>query len=150
MKPDGVFLSNGPADPAAVTYAIEATRELDRARCRSWASAWGTSSSAWRCGGKTYRLKFGHHGCNHPVMDLADAGRSRSPRRTTTSPWTPTRSTRSKVEITHINLNDQTVEGLRHRTRAAVLRPVPPRGRARARTTPPTSSRRFRDLIRNA
>ena len=73
MKPDGVFLSNGPGDPAACDYAIAATREfLGRARCRCSASASATRSWAWRSARKTLKMKFGHHGANHPVKDHDD------------------------------------------------------------------------------
>ena len=65
-------------------------------------------------GGKTFKLKFGHRGGNQPVKDLRDGAKSPSPRRTTASPSMPTPS-RNEVEVTHINLNDQTVEGLRHK-----------------------------------
>ena len=73
MHPDGVFLSNGPGDPAACDYAIAATRTLARrAGSRCSASAWATSSWALALGGKTLKMKFGHHGANHPVKDLDD------------------------------------------------------------------------------
>ena len=71
LKPDGVFLSNGPGDPAAVGYAVEAARELVREpRCPIFGICLGHQILGLALGGKTYKLKFGHHGANHPVMDL--------------------------------------------------------------------------------
>ena len=70
MKPDGVFLSNGPADPAAVTYAIENIRKL-LGKVPIMGICLGHQLLSLACGAKTGRLKFGHHGCNHPVKNLA-------------------------------------------------------------------------------
>ena len=70
MKPDGVFLSNGPGDPAAVGYAVEAARELCAGKVPVFGICLGHQILGLALGGKTYKLKFGHHGANHPVMDL--------------------------------------------------------------------------------
>ena len=70
MKPDGVFLSNGPGDPAAVGYAVEAARELARVEAAAVRHLPRHQILGLALGGKTYKLKFGHHGANHPVMDL--------------------------------------------------------------------------------
>lgn len=113
LKPDGVFLSNGPADPSAVTYAIDAAREL-LGKVPLMGICLGHQILGWACGGKTYRLKFGHHGCNHPVMDL----RTRKVEITSQNhnfAIDPESLQKDLVEITHLNLNDQTVEGLAHR-----------------------------------
>ena len=69
-KPDGVFLSNGPGDPQICCLRHQTIRENAGAGCRSSASAWGTSCSAHTFGGKTFKMKFGHHGGNQPVIDL--------------------------------------------------------------------------------
>lgn len=113
-KPDGVFLSNGPADPAAVKYAIKAAKELI-GKVPLMGICLGHQILGHAVGGKTVRLKFGHHGCNHPVMDLetrkveiTSQNHNFSLDKDSVDP--------KKVEITHINLNDNTVEGLRHRT----------------------------------
>jgi carbamoyl-phosphate synthase small subunit len=113
LKPDGVFLSNGPADPSAVTYAIDAAREL-LGKVPLMGICLGHQILGWACGGKTYRLKFGHHGCNHPVMDL----RTRKVEITSQNhnfAIDPESLQKDLVEVTHLNLNDQTVEGLAHR-----------------------------------
>jgi len=117
MNPDGVFLSNGPADPAAVTYAAEAIRELI-GKTPLMGICLGHQLLGLALGGKTYRLKFGHHGCNHPVMELA----SRNVEITSQNhnfALDDQSLDASKAEITHINLNDQTVEGIRHKTEPA-------------------------------
>jgi carbamoyl-phosphate synthase small subunit len=72
MKPDGVFLSNGPGDPAACDYAIVATRELLDAKIPLFGICLGHQLMGLALGGKTLKMKFGHHGANHPVKDLDD------------------------------------------------------------------------------
>ena len=72
MKPDGVFLSNGPGDPAACDYAIVATRELLDAKIPMFGICLGHQLMGLAVGGKTLKMKFGHHGANHPVKDLDD------------------------------------------------------------------------------
>jgi len=114
LEPDGVFLSNGPADPSAVTYAIEAARAI-LGRVPMMGICLGHQILGWAVGGKTRRLKFGHHGCNHPVMDLT----TRKVEITSQNhnfTVDPAFLDGSDVEITHVNLNDETVEGLRHRS----------------------------------
>jgi len=70
LKPDGIFLSNGPGDPAAVTYAVEAARTLVPSGIPVFGICLGHQILGQALGGKTYKLKYGHHGANHPVMDL--------------------------------------------------------------------------------
>ena len=111
-EPDGVFLSNGPGDPAMVAVR----RRGDRASllgngARSSASASATSCSAGRSAATTVKLPFGHHGGNHPVQRPRHRARSRSPARTTTSPSPPTRWPAAPT-LTHVNLNDGVCEGL--------------------------------------
>ncbi|MCW8808920.1 MAG: glutamine-hydrolyzing carbamoyl-phosphate synthase small subunit, partial [Rhodanobacter sp.] len=72
MKPDGVFLSNGPGDPAACDYAIDATRELLDAKIPLFGICLGHQIMGLALGAKTLKMKFGHHGANHPVKDLDD------------------------------------------------------------------------------
>jgi carbamoyl-phosphate synthase small subunit len=111
-KPDGIFLSNGPGDPAAVTYAVEAAAELAGAGKPIFGICLGHQILGLALGGKTYKLKFGHHGANHPVMDLT----TRKVEITSQNHGfaVDVDSLAGKAVLTHINLNDQTVEGMRH------------------------------------
>lgn len=114
LKPDGVFLSNGPADPAAVTYAIESARTL-LGKVPVMGICLGHQILGWAVGGKTYRLKFGHHGCNHPVMDLK-TGKAEITSQNHNFAIAQDSLDIKVVNVTHINLNDNTVEGLEHAT----------------------------------
>ena len=158
LNPDGVFLSNGPADPAAVTYAIANIRRLLGIECLSseWRNGgvrnggmkeWGNGGvEEWRnggvdnsptpnspthplpimgiclghqllalaCGAKTGRLKFGHHGCNHPVKNLA-TGKVEITSQNHNFAVLP-ESVPDCLEVTHVNLNDGSIEGVRHKT----------------------------------
>jgi carbamoyl-phosphate synthase small subunit len=108
-NPNGIFLSNGPGDPAAVTYAIEMVRKL-LGKTPIFGICLGHQILALAMGAKTYKLKFGHRGCNHPVKNL------RTNRVEITSQnhgfAVDPDSLPSKVEVTHISLNDNTLEGL--------------------------------------
>ena len=114
MKPDGVFLSNGPGDPAAVTYAIAAARELI-GKVPLMGICLGHQILALALGGKTSRLKFGHHGCNHPVKNLL-TGRVEITSQNHNFALEHDSLVSTKIDITHINLNDQTIEGISHRS----------------------------------
>jgi len=114
MKPDGVFLSNGPGDPEPVTSAIEAARALF-GKVPMMGICLGHQILGLSLGGRRYRLKFGHHGCNHPVMDLSTS-KVEITSQNHNFAIDGNSLDSSKVEVTHINLNDQTVEGLRHKT----------------------------------
>ncbi len=112
MKPDGVFLSNGPGDPAAVSYAIQNVRELV-GRVPIFGICLGHQILNLALGGKTYKLQFGHHGGNQPVMDL---GKRKVEITSQNHGFAVDEKTGSDdVEITCINLNDRTVEGIRHK-----------------------------------
>jgi carbamoyl-phosphate synthase small subunit len=114
LKPDGVFLSNGPGDPEPINYAIENIRKL-AGRVPIFGICLGHQLCGLALGGKTYKLKFGHHGSNHPVKNL----RTEKVEITAQNHGfvvDPDSLPSSEVEITHLNLNDHTNEGLRHRS----------------------------------
>lgn len=113
MRPDGVLLSNGPGDPAALGYAIENVRRL-LGRVPLMGICLGHQLLSLACGARTMRLKFGHHGCNHPVKDLR-TGKVEITSQNHNFAVDPA-SLPPCLEVTHVNLNDGTVEGVRHRT----------------------------------
>jgi carbamoyl-phosphate synthase small subunit len=112
LNPDGVFLSNGPGDPHAVPYAKENVAALV-GKVPMFGICLGHQIMGLALGGRTYKLKFGHRGGNHPVMDLA----TRKVEITTQNHGfcVDVESLHGRAEITHMNLNDNTVEGLAHR-----------------------------------
>ena len=141
LNPDGVFLSNGPADPAAVTYAIENIQKLlglrpmamQNAECRMqnegrqslvtrhsslvtpvMGICLGHQLLALACGAKTGRLKFGHHGCNHPVKNLMTSKVEITSQNHNFAVLPE--SVPDCLEVTHVNLNDGSIEGVRHKT----------------------------------
>ncbi len=109
QKPDGVFLSNGPGDPEPVTYAIEAIRQM-LGQVPIFGICLGHQLLSLALGGKTYKLKFGHHGGNQPVMDLTTGKVEITAQNHNFA--VDTDSLKGIAELTHINLNDKTVEGL--------------------------------------
>ena len=112
LNPDGVFLSNGPGDPDAVPYAKENVQKLIGKK-PIFGICLGHQIMGLALGGKTYKLKFGHHGGNQPVMDLT----TRKVEITAQNHGfaVDADSLKGAAELTHINLNDNTVEGLAHR-----------------------------------
>ena len=114
LKPDGVFLSNGPGDPKPLDYAVTNARALIDAGVPTFGICLGHQVLGQAMGASTYKLKFGHRGANHPVKNLAT---ERVEITSQNHGFAIDRdSVPDDVEITHINLYDDTVEGLRHKT----------------------------------
>jgi carbamoyl-phosphate synthase small subunit len=112
LNPDGVFLSNGPGDPSALPYAHEAIRELIGQK-PIFGICLGHQVLGFAFGGSTFKLKFGHRGANQPVKDLR-SGKVAITAQNHGFAVDP-ESLPKDVEITHVNLNDGTVEGMRHK-----------------------------------
>ncbi len=114
LKPDGIFLSNGPGDPEPATYAIETIRKL-LGRVPIFGICLGHQLCGLALGGRTFKLRFGHHGSNHPVKNLLTEQVEITAQNHGFC-VDPESLPSSDVEITHLNLNDNTNEGLRHRS----------------------------------
>lgn len=112
LKPDGVFLSNGPGDPSALPYAVEAARAL-LGQVPVFGICLGHQILGQAFGGRTYRLKFGHHGGNQPVK-VIPSGRVEISAHNHNFAVDPA-TLPGEVEVTHVNLNDGCCEGMRHR-----------------------------------
>ncbi len=113
MNPDGIFLSNGPGDPEAVTYAIKTFRSLIGKK-PMFGICLGHQILALALGGRTYKLKFGHRGGNHPVKNLITSEiEITSQNHGFAVDWDS--MDHNTVTLTHLNLNDNTVEGFRHK-----------------------------------
>jgi carbamoyl-phosphate synthase small subunit len=113
--PDGVFLSNGPGDPAVLSYAISNAKQLVASEMPVFGICLGHQILSLAMGGETYKLKFGHRGANHPVKDL-ESGKVEITSQNHGFAVDP-KSLPSDVKVTHLNLYDGTVEGLRHTKR---------------------------------
>jgi carbamoyl-phosphate synthase small subunit len=114
LHPDGIFLSNGPGDPEAVGYAIKSVREL-LGKKPIFGICLGHQIMGLAFGGRTYKLKFGHHGGNHPVLNV---GRRQVEITAQNHGFAvdPESLNLNEIDITHVNLNDSTVEGMAHRS----------------------------------
>jgi carbamoyl-phosphate synthase small subunit len=108
-NPDGVFLSNGPGDPAAVEGAAESIRAL-LGEVPVFGICLGHQLLATALGGETYKLKFGHHGGNHPVRRIATGGVEITSQNHN---YAVAEGSVAAAEVTHVNLNDGVVEGIR-------------------------------------
>ncbi len=113
-KPDGMLLSNGPGDPAAVPYVVETVKNLI-GELPMFGICFGHQMLGQAMGGRTFKLKFGHHGGNHPVMDMKTKKVHITVQNHGFCVDIDSLDT-DDVEITHINLNDRTLEGIRHKS----------------------------------
>jgi carbamoyl-phosphate synthase small subunit len=114
MAPDGIFLSNGPGDPASMNNEVEEIKRLVNARVPTFGICFGHQLLGRAFGGSTFKLVFGHRGGNQPVKDLQEGGveiTSHNHGFAVNADSLP-----GEVEVTHINLNDRCVEGMRHKT----------------------------------
>jgi len=144
--PDGVLISNGPGDPAVLDYLIKTARELVAQKLPVFGICLGHQIMGLALGGRTYKLKFGHHGCNHPVMDMESGKIEVSSQN---HGFCVDIAHLPELKITHKNLNDQTLEGFAHRTKPLIAIQFHPE----AAPGPHDSAyffRRFRDLVRQA
>jgi carbamoyl-phosphate synthase small subunit len=112
MNPDGIFLSNGPGDPAPVTVAIANVKQLIGKR-PVFGICLGHQLIALALGGRTYKLKFGHRGANHPVKSLM-TGAIEITSQNHGFAVDADSLNKDEIEVTHVNLNDGTNEGFRH------------------------------------
>lgn len=111
LNPDGIFLSNGPGDPAGLPYAAQAVRDLLETQIPTFGICLGHQIIGLALGGQTYKLKFGHHGGNQPVSDVDSTNVQITAQNHNYAVGVD--GLPANVEVTHRNLNDDTVEGLR-------------------------------------
>jgi carbamoyl-phosphate synthase small subunit len=144
-QPAGIFLSNGPGDPAALGYAVQAVSELMKTGIPIFGICLGHQILGQALGGKTFKLKFGHRGGNQPVKDL-ESGRveitSQNHGFAVDAASLP-----ADVSVNRINLNDQTVEGLRHKTKSIFCVQYHPEASPGPHDSTPLFAE-FRELIR--
>jgi carbamoyl-phosphate synthase small subunit len=114
LDPDGVFLSNGPGDPASMDREVEQIQELVKSTMPTFGICFGHQLLGRAFGGKTFKLVFGHRGGNQPVKDLQEGGVEITSHNHGFAVLAD--SLPADVEITHVNLNDRCVEGMRHKT----------------------------------
>jgi carbamoyl-phosphate synthase small subunit len=117
LKPDGIFLSNGPGDPEPCAYAIEATRTLIETGLPTFGICLGHQIMALASGAKTFKMKFGHHGANHPVKDLDDGRVSITSQNHGFA--VDEKSLPANLRPTHVSLFDGTLQGLARTDRPA-------------------------------
>ena len=114
LKPDGIFLSNGPGDPASMTSVVEEIKKLTASQTPMFGICLGHQLIGEAFGAETYKLKFGHRGGNQPIKDLTTGKIEITAHNHGFA--VDAKSLPADVEVTHINLNDHTVAGLRHKT----------------------------------
>jgi carbamoyl-phosphate synthase small subunit len=146
-RPSGIFLSNGPGDPSALPYAAEAVRELVGAGIPIFGICLGHQILGLAFGGKTFKLKFGHRGANQPVKDL-ETGKVEITSQNHGFA-VDAKSLPNEVEVNRINLNDQTVEGMRHKKKPIYCVQYHPEASPGPHDSNPLFAE-FRELIENA
>ncbi|MBA2528191.1 MAG: glutamine-hydrolyzing carbamoyl-phosphate synthase small subunit [Pyrinomonadaceae bacterium] len=114
LKPDGIFLSNGPGDPASMNKEVDEIRQLVNAAVPTFGICFGHQLLGRAFGGKTFKLMFGHRGGNQPVKDLKEGGVEITSHNHGFA--VEAGSLPAEVEVTHVNLNDRCVEGMQHKT----------------------------------
>jgi len=114
MSPDGVFFSNGPGDPEPLDYAIRNAQEL-QGKTPMFGICLGHQIFGLALGGKTYKMKFGHHGGNHPIKNM-ETDKVEITSQNHNFAVDPETLNASEVAVTHVNLNDQTCAGLKHKS----------------------------------
>lgn len=114
LKPDGVFLSNGPGDPASMNKEVEEIQQLVKTTVPTFGICFGHQLLGRAFGGKTFKLAFGHRGGNQPIKDLVEGGVEITSHNHGFA--VAAESLPAEVEVTHLNLNDSCVEGMRHKT----------------------------------
>jgi carbamoyl-phosphate synthase small subunit len=144
-KPAGIFLSNGPGDPALLNYAVETVTELINHGIPMFGICLGHQIVAQALGGKTFKLKFGHRGGNQPVKNV-ESGRVEITSQNHGYAVDP-QTLPASVVVDRINLNDQTVEGLRHKTKPVFCVQYHPEASPGPHDSTPLFAQ-FRDLIK--
>ena len=143
-KPAGVFLSNGPEDPSALDYAVQAVHDLVQTGIPIFGICLGHQVLGQAFGGKTFKLKFGHRGANQPVKDLG-SGKVEITSQNHGFAVDP-KSLPAEIEVDRVNLNDQTVEGMRHKHRPIFCVQYHPEASPGPHDSTPLF-RQFRELI---
>jgi carbamoyl-phosphate synthase small subunit len=143
-KPAGIFLSNGPGDPSALNYAVSTVNDLLKSGIPMFGICLGHQILGQAFGGKTFKLKFGHRGGNQPVKDLR-SGKVEITSQNHGYAVDP-QSLPSNVQVDRINLNDQTVEGMRHKTKPVFCVQYHPEASPGPHDSAPLF-REFRDLV---
>jgi len=146
-KPAGIFLSNGPGDPAILDYAVQAVSGLIRTGVPIFGICLGHQILGLALGGKTFKLKFGHRGGNQPVKNLATGGVEITSQNHGFA--VDPKSLPPEVEVDRINLNDQTVEGLHHKHKPVFCVQYHPEASPGPHDSTPLFAQ-FRDMIQTS
>jgi len=147
FKPAGIFLSNGPGDPAVLDYAVQAASDLVKTGVPVFGICLGHQILAQALGGKTFKLKFGHRGANQPVKNLDD-GKVEITSQNHGYAVDP-KTLPGEVEVDRVNLNDQTVEGMRHKTKPVFCVQYHPEASPGPHDSTPLFTQ-FREMIKKA